>query len=109
MTAATPAVDLDFTLERVIDIKRQIKHLEAKLDGYLDDLRNAVDAGDLDPQFSHNDVSFDLREGRVTYTYPPEVTALSLKLKDAQAAAVADGSATLKRGEPFWTIKLPKA
>lgn len=109
MTAATPAVDLDFSIERVIDIKRQIKHLEAKLDGYLDDLRNAVDAGDLDPQFSHNDVDFDLRDGRVTYTYPPEVTALSLKLKDAQAASVADGSATLKRGEPFWTIKLPKA
>lgn len=109
MTAATPAIDIDFTLDRIIDIKRQIKHLESKLDGYLDDLRTAVDIGDLDPTFSHNDVTFDLRDGRATYTYPPAVTELSLKLKDAQAAAVADGTATLKRGEPFWVIKLPKA
>ena len=101
-------IDIDATLNAVISIKLQIKQLTDELDTALDALREAVDAGDLDPQFKHNDVSFDLRSGRVTYTYPPAVTELSLKLKDAQAAAVADGTAILKRGEPYWTIKLPK-
>lgn len=102
-------LDIDATLEQVISLKRQIKSLEGMLDTALDALRTAVDDGDLDPQFKHNDTAFDLRPGRVTYTYPPHVTNLSLALKDAQAAAVADGTATLKQGEPYWQIKLSKA
>lgn len=104
----TTAIDIDHTLDQVVAIKSQIKALESKLETYLDNLRQAVDNGDLDPQFSHNDTSFNLSAGRISYTYPAEVTALSLKLKNAQAEAVANGSATLKRGEPYWSIKLPK-
>lgn len=103
------SIDIDATLNAVISLKRQIKQLTDELDTHLDALREVVDAGDLDPQFKHNDVSFDLRSGRVTYTYPPAVTELSLKLKDMQAQAVADGTAVQKIGEPYWTIKLPKA
>lgn len=103
------SIDIDATLDQVISLKRQIKSLEGMLDTALDALKEAVDTGDLDPQFTHNDTAFDLREGRASYTYPAAVTELSLKLKNAQAAAVADGTATLKRGEPYWTIKLPKA
>lgn len=103
------SIDIDATLDQVISLKRQIKSLEGMLDTALDALREAVDEGDLDPQFRHNDTAFDLRPGRVSYTYPPAVTELSLRLKDAQAAAVADGTAIQKVGEPYWTIKLPKA
>lgn len=102
-------LDIDATLDQVISLKRQIKSLEGMLDTALDALRTAVDEGDLDPQFRHNDTAFDLRPGRVSYSYPPAVTELSLRLKNAQAAAVADGTAVQKLGEPFWTIKLPKA
>lgn len=102
------SIDIDATLNAVISIKLQIKQLTDELDTHLDALREVVDAGDLDPQFSHNDVSFDLRSGRVTYTYPPAVTELSLRLKDAQSQAVADGTAIQKVGEPYWTIKLPR-
>ena len=103
------SIDIDATLDQVCSLKRQIKSLEGMLDTALDALREAVDAGDLDPQFSHQDTKFDLRPGRVTYTYPPAVTELSLRLKDMQAQAVADGTAVQKIGEPYWTIKLPKA
>lgn len=103
------SLDIDATLDQVISLKRQIKSLEGMLDTALDALRGAVDDGDLDPQFKHNDVGFDLRPGRVTYAYPPAVTELSLRLKDAQAAAVADGTAVQKIGEPYWQVKLPKA
>lgn len=108
MTITTEAINLDATIEFVITRKQQIARLQADLDQALDALREAVDAGDLDPQFQHDDVRFNLSAGRVTYDYPPEVAALSLKLKDAQSAAVADGTATAKRGEPYWTVKLPK-
>ena len=102
------SIDIDATLDQVISLKRQIKSLEGMLDTALDALREAVEQGALDPQFKHNDTAFDLRPGRTTYTYPPAVTELSLKLKDMQAAAVADGTAIQKIGEPYWTIKLPK-
>ena len=103
------SIDIDATLDQVVSLKRQIKSLEGMLDTALDALRTAVDEGELDPQFSHQDTKFDLRPGKVTYTYPPAVTELILKLKDAQAAAVADGTAVLKRGNPYWQINLPKA
>jgi hypothetical protein len=103
------SIDIDATLDQVISLKRQIKSLKGMLDTALDALREAVDQGDLDPQFSHQDTKFDLRPGKVSYTYPPAVTELSLKLKDLQAAAVADGTAIQKIGEPYWTINLPKA
>jgi DNA recombination-dependent growth factor C len=107
MTITTTATDLDATIEFVVTRKAQIKRLQEDLDQALDALRQAVDDGDLDPQFQHNDAKFDLRPGRVSYDYPPAVTSLSIQLKDAQAAAVADGTATQKRGEPFWVVKLP--
>lgn len=102
------SIDINATLDAVVSLKLQIKQLSSELDTHLDALREAVDIGDLDPQFSHNDVSFDLRSGRVTYTYPPAVTELSLRLKDAQSQAVADGTAIQKVAEPYWTIKLPR-
>jgi predicted transcriptional regulator len=109
MTISINTSNLDATIEFVIARKQAIAKLQDDLEQALDSLRQAVDNGNLDPAFKHNDAAFDLRAGRVTYDYPADVTALSLRLKDAQAAAVADGTATQKRGEPFWTIKLPKA
>jgi hypothetical protein len=101
-------MDIDATLDQVITLKRQISDLQATLDTALDTLQQAVDAGDLDPSFKHNDTAFDLRSGRVTYDYPPAVADLSLQLKRAQTDAVAAGTATAKHGAPFWVIKLPK-
>lgn len=108
MTITTDTVDLDATIEFVITRKAQIARLQDELDQALDALRQACDDGDLDPTFQHNDVKFDLRPGRVTYDYPAEVTTISLRLKEAQAAAIADGTATQKRGEPYWVVKVPK-
>lgn len=102
-------MDIDATLSQVISLKRQIKSLEGMLDTALDALRQAVDDGHLDPQFTHEDVAFNLNDGRASYTYPPAVTQLSQQLKQAQASAVADGTAILKRGKPFWTVNMPKA
>jgi len=101
-------LDLDATLDAAISIKRQIKDLEAQLAVVLDTLQQAVDIGDLDPSFEHNDTAFDLRAGKVSYTYPEAVTTIATQLKQAQADAIAAGTATAKHGNPFWVIKLPK-
>jgi hypothetical protein len=100
--------DIDATIEQAITLKQQIKELEVALDTTLDTLQQAVDAGDLDPSFRHNDIAFDLRPGRLSYTYPSAITDLSLQLKQAQADAIAAGTATAKHGSPFWVIKFPK-
>lgn len=76
-------MDIDATLDAVLSLKRQIKDLEAELDTHLDDLQQAVDAGDLDPSFKHSDAAFNLNAGRVSYTYPPAVVTLSQQLKQA--------------------------
>ena len=102
------AMDIDATLEQAITIKRQIKELEATLAATLDTLQQAVDDGTLDPSFTHNDTAFDLRPGKVTYTYPEAVTTLAATLKQAQADAVANGTAIAKQGNPFWVIKLSR-
>lgn len=101
-------LDIDATLDAAITVKRQIKDLEAQLAVILDTLQQAVDVGDLDPSFKHNDTAFDLRPGRITYAYPEAVTTLATQLKQAQADAVAAGTATPKQGNPFWVINFPK-
>lgn len=108
MDRFTITTNIDATLDAILSIKRQIKDLEAELDTHLDNLQQAVDAGDLDPSFKHNDAAFDLRAGKVSYTYPEAVTTLAQDLKQAQADAIAAGTATPKHGSPFWVIKLPK-
>lgn len=95
-------------LDEVLVLKRQIATLEEQLAGHLHELTNDVAEGDLDATFCHNDASFNWSPGRVSYDYPQAVVDLSLQLKKAQADAVANGTAAMKRGQPYWTVRLPK-
>ena len=99
---------IDERLDQVLSLKRQIAQLEQQLASHLDQLTQDLAEGDLDATFSHNDASFSWSPGRVTYTYPQAVVDLSQQLKQAQAAAVADGTAAMKRGHCYWTVKLPR-
>jgi len=96
-------------LDQVLALKKQIAALEQQLADHLHELTNDVAEGDLDAVFCHNDSSFSWSPGRVTYDYPQAVIDLSLQLKQAQAEAVANGTAAMKRGQPYWTVKLPKS
>ena len=66
-------------------------------------------AGQLDPAFSHNDWAFSHSSGRLSYAYPAAVGQIERQLKAAKEAAIQQGSATEKRGKPFWTIRPPSA
>ena len=106
--SATDAPDLDGLLDRVTAIKAQQKELEQQLEPLLEALGTAMVAGQLDPSFSHNDWSFSHSLGRLTYDFPPAVQQIEQQLKAAKETSIQQGSATEKRGKPFWTIRPPK-
>jgi hypothetical protein len=108
--SASPAdaADLDALLDAVTAIKARQKELEQQLEPLLEALNAAMAAGQLDPAFSHNDWAFARSPGRLTYDFPPVVQQIEQQLKAAKDSAIQQGSATEKRGKPFWTIRAPK-
>jgi hypothetical protein len=113
LAAAPPAspaeaADLDALLDAVTAIKAQQKQLEQQLEPLLEALNAAMAAGQLDPAFAHNDWAFAHSPGRLSYDFPPVVQQIEQQLKAAKDSAIQQGSATEKRGKPFWTIRAPK-
>ena len=102
------ALDTDELLERTIAIKASQKALEGELAQLQEELTRRVDAGDLDPTFTHSDWGFILRSGKASWSYPLPVQKLDIGLKTAKKAAEADGSATKTTGAPFWSIRGPQ-
>ena len=113
LAAAPPAspadaADLDALLDAVTAIKARQKQLEQQLEPLLEALNAAMAAGQLDPAFSHHDWGFAHSPGRLSYDFPPVVQQIEQQLKAAKDSAIQQGSATEKRGKPFWTIRAPK-
>jgi hypothetical protein len=106
---ATDGVDaIDALLDAITALKAQQKQLERQLEPLLEALSEAMAAGQLDPSFSHNDWAFAYSTGRLSYAFPPAVQQIEQQLKAAKESAIQQGSATEKRGKPFWTIRPPK-
>ena len=105
---AVTGADLDDLLDAVTAIKAQQKELEQQLEPLLEALNTAMASGQLDPSFSHKDWAFAHSTGRLSYEFPPVVQQIEQQLKAAKEAAIQQGSATEKRGKPFWTIRPPK-
>ena len=116
LAAAPPApaadaaadADLDALLDAVTALKAQQKELDQQLEPLLEYLNTAMATGRLDPSFSHNDWAFAHSTGRLSYEFPPVVQQIEQQLKAAKEAAIQQGSASEKRGKPFWTIRPPK-
>ena len=106
---AVTEADLDALLDAVTAIKAQQKELDQQLEPLLESLNTAMATGRLDPSFSHNDWAFAHSTGRLSYEFPPVVQQIEQQLKAAKESAIQQGSATEKRGKPFWTIRPPKA
>jgi len=114
MVELTQTLDLerlttDEVLNHLVQVRQALAALKAQDEALLDRLDQLADAGEVDQGgFSHNDYSFSWSAGRKSWTYPAGVMGLEAQVKAAKKAAEADGSATAKTGEPFWTIKSPK-
>ena len=105
---AVTEADLDALLDAVTAIKARQKQLEQQLEPLVEALNAAMASGQLDPAFSHNDWAFAHSTGRLSYEFPPVVQQIEQQLKAAKEAAIQQGSASEKRGKPFWTIRPPK-
>jgi hypothetical protein len=105
---AAPSDAIDALLDAITEIKAQQKQLEQQLEPLLTSLNAAMAAGQLDPAFSHNGWAFAHSPGRLSYAFPPAVQQIEQQLKAAKDAAIQQGSASEKRGKPFWTIRGPK-
>jgi len=101
--------DLDALLDRITQLKAAQKAIESELTPLVDQLHAAFDDGELDASFSHNDFSFCWSPGRLSYAYPETLRLQEQSLKQAQKSAVESGTATIQHGNPFWTIKAPRA
>jgi hypothetical protein len=108
-TAPLVGAALDALLDRVTALKLQQKAIEAELAPLLDQLSGALEAGDLDASFSHNDCSFCWSAGRISYVYPEPLQQQEQSLKEAQRLAVASGTVTARHGKAFWTIKAARS
>lgn len=99
----------DETLDRLIELKSVTDRAETDRAALLDRLDVLADAGEVDRGgFSHNDWSIGWSAGKKMYAYPAAVTELEKQLKEAQAQAKANGTATETRGKAYWTIAKPK-
>jgi len=105
---AAPSDAIDALLDAITALKAQQKQLEQQLEPLLTSLNAAMAAGQLDPAFSHNGWAFAHSPGRLSYAFPPAVQQIEQQLKAAKDAAIQQGSASKKRGKPFWTIRGPK-
>ena len=100
---------LDAVLDRITALKSSQKAIDAELAPLLDALSGALDAGELDASFCHNDFCFCWSAGRRSYDYPEALQLQEQQLKQAQQDAIASGLAAARAGKPFWTIKAPRA
>ena len=99
----------DEVLDHLVTVRQAMARLKATDDALLDRLDQLAEAGEVDQGgFSHQDYAFTWSAGRKSWTYPAGVMGLEAQVKAAKKASEADGSATAKVGEPFWTIKPPK-
>ena len=101
-------IDTDNLLDLACEIRRCTKRLEASKAAIDDELTRRMEAGDLDPNFSHNDWAFVWCEGRTRWAYPESVSTLEAQVKAAKKASEADGTAVKGTGAPFWVIREPK-
>jgi hypothetical protein len=114
MVELIQALDLDQlttdeVLDQLVQVRQALACLKTQDEALLDRLDQLAEAGEVDQGgFSHNDWAFSWSAGRKSWAYPAGVMALEAQAKAAKKAAEADGSATAKTGEPFWTIKSPR-
>ena len=109
MAALLDSADLDGVLDTITALKARQKELEQQLEPLLEALSAAMNAGELDPSFCHNDWAFSHSPGRLSYAFPAPVLVLERELKAARDAAIRQGTASEKRGKPFWSIRAPRS
>ena len=95
----------DDILEQLTNAKAQANKYAALVKELTQALDNLVESGEIDSDLNWNDWHIYWQPGKKSYTYPEYITKQEKDLKQSKELAVAQGTATFKYGEPFWTMR----
>ena len=101
LPSSTPP-SLDATLERLIELKKLAKVIDAEIQSLSDDLDRMVEEGEAEEQMVWNDCKIS-RRTRKSYSYPDHILQQREQLKASERLSVALGEASLNL-TTFWTI-----
>jgi hypothetical protein len=93
---------LDARLERLIELKKLAKAIDAEIQSISDDLDQLVEAGEAEEQMVWNDCKITRRSCK-SYSYPPHILEQREQLKASERLSLALGEATVKL-TTYWTI-----
>ena len=102
LLSSTPP-SLDAKLERLIELKKLAKAIDAEIQSISDDLDQLVEAGEAEEQMVWNDCKIT-RRSRKSYTYPAHILEQREQLKASErlSLALGEASVTIKH---FWEIR----
>ena len=94
---------LDAKLERLIELKKLAKAIDAEIQSISDDLDQLVEAGEAEEQMVWNDCKIT-RRSRKSVTYPQHILEQREQLKASErlSLALGEASVTIKH---FWEIR----
>lgn len=95
----------DDILEQLTNAKAQAKHYAAKVEELTQALDSLVESGEIESDFTWNDWHIYRQPGKKTYTYPDYIKEQETYLKQAKEMAIAQRTAIVKVGQPFWTMR----
>ena len=95
----------DDILEQLTNAKAQAIHYAALVKELTQALDYLVESGEICSDLNFNDWHIYRQPGKKTYTFPKSITDQEAYLKQTKELAIALGDATVKYGDPFWTVK----
>ena len=95
----------DDILEQLTNAKAQANHYATLVKQLTQALDYLVESGEICSDLDWNDWHIYRQPGKKTYTFPKSITDQEAYLKQTKELAIALGDATVKYGDPFWTIK----
>lgn len=95
----------DDILEQLTNAKAQAKHYAAKVEELTQALDSLVESGEIESDLTWNDWHIYRQPGKKTYSFPDYIKEQETHLKQSKELAIALNEATVKIGQPFWTMK----
>ena len=106
MTTTTPSLlqasQAHSLIAQAAEAAQAVKAWEAHLKGIKEQLLALHAAGIVPSEFIEAGFTFKLQQGRTSIVLDNEVKA---QIAELQQAALAEGRAIKKQGQPFWSLK----
>lgn len=98
----------DNLLGELVELTQTIKALEERKRSITDQLSTLYELGQLEGSLQHAGHAITWSPGRKSYSYPAQVVEAEARLMELKEASVANQTAVLKPGSPFWSVRAIK-